>query len=236
MWVIVDKPVDKVDNSANRNIFTHNGAVIGLFAKQPVPGQVKTRLTPPLTAEQACRLYDIVLRETVAHLRTAGVPLVICYSGQREWFSTIFRDLPLLAQSGKNLGDRMRHAVKTLFAAGYGPVLLAGSDSPDLPIALLKEAVERLRDQDVTVVPCHDGGYVLIGMRRASTELFAGVPWSTAQVLEVTRQRSRELGLTLHETEAWHDLDELADLRQLVTRAPASRTARHLLTTLHELF
>ncbi len=234
--MVVDKPVDKVDNSANRNIFTHNGAVIGVFAKQPVPGQVKTRLTPTLTAEQACRLYDVVLRETVAHLRTAGLPLMICYSGQREWFRTIFPDLPLLAQSGKDLGDRMRHAVKSLFAVGYGPVLLAGSDSPDLPIALLKQAVERLRDQDVAVVPCHDGGYTLVGMRRPFTELFEGIPWSTAQVLAVTRQRSRELGLTLHETEAWHDLDELADLRQLVARAPDSKTARHILTTLNELF
>jgi rSAM/selenodomain-associated transferase 1 len=232
----VDKPVDKVDNSANRNIFTHNGAVIGVFAKQPVPGQVKTRLIPTLTAEQACRLYDVVLRETVAHLRTAGVPLVICYSGQREWFSATFPGLPLLAQSGKDLGDRMRQAVKALFAAGYGPVLLAGSDCPDLPIALLRQALERLHDQDVTLVPCHDGGYVLVGMRRPSTELFEGVPWSTAQVLAVTRQRSRELGLTLHETAAWNDLDEFADLRRLVARSPESQTARHILTTLNELF
>jgi rSAM/selenodomain-associated transferase 1 len=234
--VIVDNPVDKVDNSVNSYIFSHNGVVIGLFAKQPVPGQVKTRLTPPLTAEQACQLYDVVLRETVAQLRTAGLPLVICYAGQREWFRATFPGLPLLAQSGEDLGARMRHAVNALFAAGAGPVLLAGSDSPDLPIPLLRQAVERLHDQDVAVIPCQDGGYALVGMRRPTTELFEGIPWSSAQVLTATRQRSRELGLTLHETATWHDLDELADLRRLVARAPESQTAHHILTTLHELF
>ncbi len=232
----MDKPVDKVDNSSNRQNFSHKGTVVGLFAKQPVPGQVKTRLTPPLTAEQACQLYDTVLRETVARLRTAGLPLVICYAGNPDWFGDTFPDLPLLAQSGENLGARMRHAVEAFFAAGAGPVLLAGSDSPDLPIPLLRQALERLQDQDVALIPSHDGGYALVGMRRPTTALFDGIPWSTDQVLAATRQRCRKLGLTLYETAAWHDLDELADLRRLVDRSPESQTARHILATLHELF
>lgn len=232
----MDNPVDKVDNSLKRHIFSQKGAVVGLFAKQPVPGQVKTRLTPPLTAEQACQLYDTVLQETAARLRTAGLPLLICYAGQREWFRTTFPDLPLLAQTGEGLGARMAHAVKALFAAGAGPVLLVGSDSPDLPIPLLWEAVEQLQTHDVTVTPCHDGGYALVGMRRPTTELFVGIPWSSDQVLAATRQRCCELSLTLHETEAWHDLDELDDLRQLVDRSPESQTARHILSRWHELF
>jgi rSAM/selenodomain-associated transferase 1 len=232
----VDKPVDKVDNSANRHIFSHSGAVIGVFAKQPVPGRVKTRLIPPLSAEQACQLYDIALRETVARLRTAGLPLAICYAGQREWFRAAFPTLPLLAQCGGDLGARLGHAAQALFADGAGSVLLAGSDSPDLPIALLRTAAEQLHDRDVSVIPCHDGGYALVGLRRPSIGLFDGIPWSTPQVLAATRQRCRELGLTLHETAAWHDLDELNDLRSLVARSPGSQTARYLLTRLAELF
>lgn len=231
----MDKPVNKVDNSANRHIISHSGPVVGLFAKQPLPGQVKTRLTPPLSADQACQLYRIALQETVALLRSAGVTLVICYAGRRDWFSAAFPGLPLLAQVGDDLGARMSNAVQALFAAGGGPVLLAGSDSPDLPLALVEQVLVRLQETDVAVVPCHDGGYALVGMRRPTTEVFDGIPWSTSRVLEATRQRGRELGLTCHETACWDDLDELADLRRLVARSPESQTARHIVSALSEL-
>jgi rSAM/selenodomain-associated transferase 1 len=231
----VDKPVDKVDNSTNSNIFSHSGPVIGLFAKQPVPGQVKTRLTPPLTADQACGLYRAALCETVAHLRASGLPLVICYAGQRDWFSDAFPGLPLIPQVGDDLGSRMEQAVRFLFAAGAGPVLLAGSDCPDMPLSLLKQALEQLLENDAAVIPCRDGGYVLVGMRRPTTELFSGIPWSSPRVLAETRLRSRQLGLTLFETECWHDLDEVADLQRLVIRSPGSQTARHVVSELEAL-
>lgn len=231
----MDKPVDKVDNSSNGHIISHSGPVLGLFAKEPVPGQVKTRLTPPLSAEQACRLYQVVLREMVTRLRSAGVSLVICYAGRRDWFSDAFPGQPLLAQYGDDLGVRMSNALQALFAAGNAPVLLAGSDSPDLPVALVWQVLEQLRDADAALVPCRDGGYALVGMRRPTTALFEQIPWSTSGVLEATRQRSRALGLTCHETECWNDLDEFADLKRLVVRSPGSLTARHALAELGEL-
>ncbi len=231
----MDKPVNKVDNSANSLIISHSGPVIGLFAKEPLPGKVKTRLTPPLSAEQACLLYGVALQETVAQLLSTGVQLVICYAGRRDWFSEAFPGLPLLAQAGDDLGIRMSNAMQALFAAGGVPVLLAGSDSPDLPISLVQLALVQLQETDVAIVPCHDGGYAIIGMRRAETKLFEGIPWSTSRVLEATRQRSRELGLTYHETACWDDLDELDDLRRLVVRSPKSRTAQHIVTELGKL-
>ena len=119
--------MDKVDNSANRHIFDHSGAVIGLFAKQPVPGQVKTRLTPPLTAEQACQLYRTALQESFSRLLNTAAAIAICYAGERSWFQATFPGVPLFAQQGEGLGARMRNAVADLFAAAGGPVLLAGA-------------------------------------------------------------------------------------------------------------
>ncbi len=230
----MDNPVEKVDNSLNSHIFDHAAAIIGLFAKEPVAGQVKTRLLPALTAEQACRLYQVALSETVNRLFSTGRPLVICYSGRRQWFTERFPELPLLAQRGEGLGARMGNAVQELFGLSDGPVLLAGSDSPDLPISLVDQVVQSLRATDVATIPCQDGGYVAIGLKKPCTALFAGIPWSTCGVLQATRQACRRLGLSYQETAEWYDLDEIDDLRQLASRSPDSKTARHLLAELQD--
>ena len=112
------KSVDKVDNCSKSHIFNHSGAIIGLFAKEPVSGQVKTRLTPPLSADQASQLYRVALEETVERFLAAGLPLVICYAGRRDWFRETFPGLPLQPQAGEGLGVRMTNAVQALFAAG----------------------------------------------------------------------------------------------------------------------
>ena len=228
--------MDKVDNSANRHIFGHSGAVIGLFAKQPVPGQVKTRLTPPLTAEQACQLYRTALQESFSRLLDTAAAIAICYAGERSWFQATFPGVPLFAQQGEGLGARMSNAVADLFAAAGGPVLLAGSDSPDLPLGLVSEAIDHLQRNDVVTVPCRDGGYAIIGLRQPTTKLFDSIPWSTPAVLEATRRRCLELGLSFHETAGWDDLDDFADLQRLVERSPGSLTARHIVGELAALF
>jgi rSAM/selenodomain-associated transferase 1 len=232
----VDKSVDKVDNSANRHIINHSGPVIGLFAKQPVPGQVKTRMTPPLSPQQASRLYSTALRETLSRLQKVNATLVVCYAGERSWFQAVFPGLPLLAQQGEGLTERMSNAVHALFDAGGAPVLLAGSDSPDMPLGLLNEAIALLQRRDVVCVPCRDGGYAIVGLRQPTTELFAGIPWSTPLVLDATRQRCRELGLSYDETAGWDDLDDVADLQRLVERSPGSLTAQHIVAELAVLF
>jgi rSAM/selenodomain-associated transferase 1 len=231
----VDNSVDKVDNSVIGRFFNHSGPIIGLFAKQPVPGQVKTRLTPPLSADQACQLYQVALQEMVSRLLAAGMPLVVCYAGRRDWFSEVFPGLPLLEQTGDGLGARLSNAVQALFAAGAGPVLMAGSDSPDLPIPLVEEVLVELQKKAVVTIPCQDGGYALVGMRQPTTGIFDEIPWSTSGVLEATRRRSRQLGLSYYETEDWDDMDEFADLQRLVARSPESQTARYIVSELKEL-
>lgn len=227
--------MDKVDNSVKSNIFSHSGPVVGLFAKQPIPGKVKTRLTPPLTELQACQLYSVALRETVERLIDAELPLVLCYAGERSWFAENFPDLILLEQRGDGLAARMANAVNDLFEQGAEKVLLCGSDSPDLPIGLAAVALELLQSADIVTVPCGDGGYVMIGVRQATTDVFYGVPWSTELVQQAFRQRSKELGLNYRETSGWHDLDEVEDLRQLVKRSPESRAGRYVVSQLSEL-
>jgi len=224
--------VDKVDKSAISHIFIQSRPILALFAKEPLPGAVKTRLTPPLSADQACRLYQTALMETAALFCTLDLTVVICYAGRRAWFAQAFPDLPLLPQVEGDLGARLQAAARELFTAGKGPVLFAGSDSPDLPVALVQQALAALQDSPAAVIPCTDGGYALIGLRSPALELFSGIPWSTPQVLPATRAQALALGFALYETDCWEDLDDIASLRRLVARSPQSQTARHALAEL----
>lgn len=226
----------KVDNSSNSHIFEQDKPIIGLFAKQPRPGRVKTRMVPPLTPQQACRLYQVAMQESVARLQATGLAVTLCYDGEQGWFGRTFPGLPLLAQRGDGLGERLTHALQALFAQGHGPVLLAGSDSPDLPADRVRQVVALLAAADVVTVPCRDGGFAVIGLRAATTPLFAEIPWSTAEVLAATRRRCDALGLVYRETESWDDLDTFADVQHLVARSPDSLTARHAAAELAELF
>jgi rSAM/selenodomain-associated transferase 1 len=199
---------------------------LGIFAKEPLPGRVKTRLCPPLTAEDAARLYRISLEETVATMAGAHAELTLFYEGDAAFFREHFPSLPLVAQGEGDLGARLERALNHLFAGGARAAALIGSDSPDLPPALVAAALAALRDNDLAVIPAADGGYVLIGARACQPEIFRNIPWSTAQVWPLTRQKAARLGLRVRVVGCWDDLDDLAALQRLIRRSPASLTAR----------
>ncbi|MEZ4601697.1 MAG: TIGR04282 family arsenosugar biosynthesis glycosyltransferase [Syntrophotaleaceae bacterium] len=203
------------------------GNALGIFAKEPLPGLVKTRLCPPLTPEQAALLYRESLMETVEAV-VAHVPAepVLFYEGDEGFFKTCFPRLKCIPQRAGDLGQRMSQAFAYLFAAGCRTAALIGSDSPDLPPALITEALVYLERTDLVAIPAVDGGYVLIGTRQHRPQLFLDIPWSTSGVWPATRQRADALGLSWRLVEQWFDLDRSADLLLLIHRSPSSRTAR----------
>jgi hypothetical protein len=159
---------------------------------------------------------------------------VLCTAGRRAWFARAFPALPLLPQGRGNLGARLARATTALFAAGGGPVAVAGSDSPDLPLAMIDAAFAALAEADVAAIPCRDGGYALLALRRPVPELFAGIPWSTPAVLAATRARAQALGLSFAAVAAWDDLDDLPALCRLLARSPDCATARYARAHLHK--
>jgi len=226
----VDNSVEMVENLRSLLSLSDTGEnrseIIGVFAKEPVPGEVKTRLCPPLTPVQAAELYRAALMETVDTLRTTRRPLVLFFAGGKEFFQTAFPDLPLVPQADGNLGRRMAAALESLLGAGFRTAALVGSDSPDLPASLVKEAFEVLRTAEAAVIPARDGGYVLVGESRHSPALFRDIPWSGPRVLEITRGRATEAGIDFREIGEWEDFDDQASLRRLCVRSPRSATAR----------
>ncbi len=220
--------MESVEKSANPHAVPNpdtGSQVLGVFAKQPRPGQVKTRLCPPLTPRQAADFYQVCLRETLRRVGQADRRLVLFYAGSRDWFAEQFPDLELRPQAEGDLGRRMAAALDVLLASGAGAAALIGTDSPDLPLSLVDQAFAALAAHDAVTIPAADGGYVLIGCRRPCPPLFAGIPWSSGQVLAQTRKRAAAAGLRYTEIGCWQDVDDAAALRRLLIRSPGSDAA-----------
>lgn len=206
---------------------TPEKAALVIFAKAPIPGQVKTRLCPPLTPDEAATLHGSfvldMLERTKLAVATLHLPCqryLACTPSSELVFFKIMEErqsVRLLDQVGKDLGQRMNRVSADLFAKGYKQVIIVGSDVPTLPLKVYQEAFALLGRSDVVLGPALDGGYYLIGLTQPAEKLFAGVPWSTDQVLAVTQQNAKALGLSLGLTTAWRDVDTIADLRRLIT-------------------
>jgi rSAM/selenodomain-associated transferase 1 len=194
------------------------------MAKAPRPGKVKTRLSPPLTPEQASALNICFIRDTTENIqqvteRSPGAGLVVYTPiGDEAAFDDLLpRQFALLGQRGDGFGERLLHACEDLFSCGFASVCLIDSDSPTMPQSALLQAVEVLqRPGDRMVLgPSDDGGYYLIGLKQLHPEVFERIEWSTERVLEQTLERATEIGLPSELLPAWYDVDDGATLERL---------------------
>ena len=187
-----------------------------VMAKAPVAGYAKTRLIPALGADGAARLAQRFLVETVRQAMASGVGEVeLCCAPDRHHpaFAEVASQagLALTDQGGGDLGARMARAIDRRLGAG-NRVILIGTDVPALDADVLRRAHQALADHDAVFAPTLDGGYALIGLRRPAAPLFDAMPWSTDQVMAVTRGRMLALGLRHVELPMLADVDEPADL------------------------
>lgn len=207
---------------------------VAIMAKAPRPGEVKTRLCPPLSAEDASDLYGCFLRdkiEQVAALPRARPIIAFTPTEGKAFFEAAAPGFLLLPQQGADLGARLANGVEALFAAGHAAVLMIDSDTPTLPGAFLDQAIDAIATPgtDVVLGPSADGGYYLIGLRRLYRELFQGIRWSTAHVLPETVRRAQALGLVVATLPGWFDVDtpdDMVRLRASLATAPDG-VARH---------
>lgn len=188
-----------------------------VFARLPRPGRVKTRLIPALGPHGATRLYAHLLERTLASAAQlqdttlqfwcdpAGEAPEACSELAKRYGMT-----PHL-QSGQDLGSRMHHALETALDR-FDAAVLIGSDCPDLDAGYLGQAFVQLADHDVVIGPADDGGYILIGMKRAQPRLFEPLPWGTPDVLDQTRLRLTRNGCRWAELPTLRDIDGPEDL------------------------
>jgi len=197
--------------------------VLLIFAKEPAPGQVKTRLCPPLSPQAAARLYAQFLEDVLEEMaRLPHITVALAYTPDtaRAFFQNLLPPgIHLTAQTGEDLGQRLQQAFAWAFAQGAETILIRNSDSPDLPGGLVQEAREVLDRHRAQAVlgPCPDGGYYLVGLKNTQPQLFQGINWSSSTVLADTLTQAERLGLTVHLLPSWPDIDTPADLQAFIS-------------------
>ncbi len=191
-----------------------------VFAKAPIPGQVKTRLIGSLGASGAASLSEqLILRtlSTAVDARAGIVELWCTPSAHHPFFLHCAQrfEISLCDQREGDLGERMAHAFEeTLKKTPL--VLLIGTDCPSLKGKDLRQARTILaQGADAVIGPSEDGGYFLIGLRRFAPELFARIAWGRRSVLNQTRSRLQRLGWRWHELSVGWDVDRPEDLDRL---------------------
>lgn len=203
----------------------HETALV-VFAKAPIPGQVKTRLCPPLTPDEAATLHGSFVLDTLERSKAAVAMLKLpldrylaCAPSSTLVFFKIMEErqgVRLIDQVGDDLGARMNQAFETMFARGYKRALIVGTDVPSLPLEHYKQALALLETNDLVLGPALDGGYYLIGLKRDAPDLFSGIPWSTDRVLALTQERAAKFGLKSALLPSWRDVDTIEDVQALI--------------------
>ena len=200
------------------------------MTKAPRAGTVKTRLTPPLTQEEAAALNKCFLRDMTAAISRvpAGARGIACFTpadAENDYRDILPAEFKLIAQRGGNLDERLICAMQDLFSIGFSAVCLIGSDSPTVPTAVFAKAVEILSSptERLVIGPSSDGGYYLIGLKQLHRRIFEGVNWSTDRVFAQTLQRADELHLDVCLLPSFYDVDDPATLRRLCDELLGSR-------------
>ncbi len=197
-------------------------AAVLVMAKSPVPGRVKTRLCPPCTPDQAARIAEAALADTLTAVAATGADrrILVLDGAPGPWLPPGF---DVITQTEGSLDQRLEAAWRHV----SGPAVQIGMDTPQLGPAVLDDALDRLdgAGADAVLGPALDGGWWSIGFRHVPPGAFAGVPMSRPDTGRRQRRRLEHLGMAVELLAPIRDLDTWDDALALVPDIPSSRTA-----------
>ncbi len=195
--------------------------LLGMFARRPEPGKTKTRLAKSIGNDAATAVYAGFVEDLIPRCETLADQFVVAATPNDDltatWFSSRAADSTIVEfQPDGDLGERIEWFFQQSFEKRFRKVVLIGSDSPDLPPAIINRAFRELDQYDVVLSPAADGGYVLIGLRRFSPGMFARVNWSAATTLMDTVRAAGEATLSVTLLPLWYDIDLIESLGTLI--------------------
>ncbi|MBN2179786.1 MAG: TIGR04283 family arsenosugar biosynthesis glycosyltransferase [Deltaproteobacteria bacterium] len=209
------------------------GCVV-IFARYPERGKIKSRLATVYDPGFIAGLYQNFVDDLIVMLRGGDLPFFIAVhppEKEKQMKRLFGREIASIPQEGSDLGERMKNAFIRCFSKGFESAVIIGSDIPDLPAEILKEALDALGKNDVSIGPAEDGGYYLIGFRKATftPDVFEGISWGTDTVFKETLKALHAKNRTAHILPQWNDIDTPEDIdgfleRNERTAAPHSRT------------
>jgi uncharacterized protein len=211
----------------------HPNRTLVIMAKAPRLGSVKTRLAESLSLEAVTELYQCLLNDTLdlaQGLDDVELAIMCPASDVEDLSRAVAKTVRIVPQAGQGLAAGL-DSVFTHFAnPGHQPVIAFNSDSPHLPPSVLATAFGVLEVCDLVVGPTHDGGYYLVGAKASHPGIFSSDGMGTANALEALLTRARALGLSVHLTDPFYDIDVEGDLTRLAAElrlvpARAPRTA-----------
>jgi uncharacterized protein len=196
---------------------------VAIICKTPKAGLSKTRLSPPLRPEECAVLSACFIRDLSCTIQSLADDGDVCgyavytpLGSERDLQALLPPAFRLLPQAEGDLGARLLAGTADLLRLGHAGAILVNSDSPTLPRAILRQAVDAVRaGNSVVLSPAYDGGYTLVGLSRPHARLFADIPWSTEVVYRLTLARAQEIGLPVVNVPPWYDVDDAASLRML---------------------
>jgi len=189
-----------------------------IFTKSPVLGEVKTRLQPGYSQEQSLTVHKNLLLNTLEKTKEVnGVDIELCCTPDRTtmFFLDCENNFPvsLSNQCGADLGERMAFAFSVALQT-YEKVVVIGTDCPSLNEAYISQAFVSLEENNAVIGPAVDGGYVLLGLRKFSPEIFQGISWGSGTVFVQTENALNDLSWSYTELEIMHDVDRPEDLQR----------------------
>ncbi len=196
---------------------------LAVMCKAPVPGRVKTRLSPPCSRREAAALAEAALRDTFDAVRAAPAArrVAVVDGGPGDW---IGEGIEVTLQRGHRLDERLAAALDDL----AGAALVIGMDTPQVTAGLLGAGLRAVAERGSALGPARDGGYWAIGLARPDARAVLGIPMSSARTAAAQRARLAELGLVPAELEPLADVDDIASAREVAATAPHTRFARLL--------
>lgn len=193
-----------------------NNPALLIFVKNPVLGEVKTRLAADIGEQKALDVYLELLNHTRKITKALPIEKFVFYAGEVP-AEDLFEEpeYKKKQQSGEDLGQRMAAAFEETFKEGYAPVVIIGSDCYELQANHLHEAFLYLNNNDFVIGPAKDGGYYLLGMNAFDKEIFEGIEWSTETVFADTLNYIKKKHKSYHLLQHLRDVDTADDLGEL---------------------
>ena len=213
--------------SGRRNPAVTDKCAMGVMIKAPRAGSSKTRLSPPLSLEEAANISRCFLKDTTAAIDAlshkdpfvVGIAIYTPVGSEADFAELLPRSFKIIAQRQGGFGARLLGATEDLFSIRFSAVCLIDSDSPTLPFHYLRDLSTFLKEpKDRMVIgPSLDGGYYALGLRHAYPRLFGDISWSTDRVHTETVDRSKEINLPAVTLPAWYDVDDHLSLNRLLS-------------------